>query len=113
MKFEELSVEEQLRVTNDYEKFKQRDDFNCGKTICLDVREFWDNHKAIDYPILLMLGIITKLEQTFGKTVPLLEITETAQKEGLDKITAHDIIIGMLKQGDIFEPRRNLIQVLR
>ena len=54
-----------------------------------------------------ILEIIRKLDT--GKGANLKEIIE---KSGLDEDSAKNLIIGLLKSGDLFEPTKNMLKVL-
>jgi len=56
--------------------------------------------------------IIGDLENKFGKMVPIKDIVETAKEKNMNESEVEEIIDKLKRGGDIFEPRRGLIQRL-
>ena len=59
-----------------------------------------------------MREIISELESTFGKTIPLEDILSSASERGIEEAEVEEIIERLKRSGDIFEPKRNFISRL-
>ncbi len=57
-------------------------------------------------------NVISDLEKTLGKSIPIEEILELGKAKGLDEDTIMDAIEKLKRSGDIFEPRRGFISKL-
>ena len=55
--------------------------------------------------------IIESLESQFGKSVPLSEIVNEAEVQGIEKNKSNEIIQNLLRSGDLFEPKSGFIQI--
>ncbi|MFT4304657.1 MAG: LAGLIDADG family homing endonuclease, partial [Candidatus Woesearchaeota archaeon] len=53
--------------------------------------------------------IITKLESSLGKTIPVEEIIKEASQKGMSEDKVEEAIEKLKKTGDLFEPRRGFI----
>ncbi len=60
--------------------------------------------------ITIVRRIIDELEGRVGKNIPISDILNEAENEGLEKAKAEDVIENLKKKGDIFEPKPGLIQ---
>ncbi len=56
--------------------------------------------------------IIAELENKFGKTIPIEEVIKEAKNNKMEESDVEEIIDKLKRGGDIFEPRRGLIQRL-
>jgi len=56
--------------------------------------------------------IITELEEKIGKTIPIDDIIAEAANRNIDEDRVEEVIEKLKRSGDIFEPRRGLIQRL-
>jgi replicative DNA helicase Mcm len=62
--------------------------------------------------IVQVREIINELESTFGKTIPLDDITRSASEKNIDENEVEEIIERLKRSGDIFEPKRGFISKL-
>jgi len=60
--------------------------------------------------ISIIRRIIDDLEAKIGKSIPVSDVLDTAEAEGVEKAKAEEIIDNLKKKGDIFEPKPGLIQ---
>ena len=60
--------------------------------------------------IIVMKELIAELEEKIGKTVPIEDILEAANKKGIRKEEVEEVIERLKRQGDLFEPKRGFIQ---
>ncbi len=57
-----------------------------------------------------MLSILDDLTKEIGKEVPIDDLFERAKEQGIEKITAIELINKLKEKGDLFEPRQGFIQ---
>jgi len=62
--------------------------------------------------IVQVREIITELEASLGKTIPLEDILRSASEKGIEESEVEEIIERLKRSGDIFEPKRNFISKL-
>jgi len=62
--------------------------------------------------ISIIKEILNELENQYGKAIPLEEIVNSAKEKGLNENEVEEIVDKLKRGGDIFEPRRGLIQRL-
>lgn len=62
--------------------------------------------------IVQIREIITTLEETFGKAIPIDEIKREAQDRGLSEDTVDESIEKLKRSGDVYEPKRDVISRL-
>lgn len=62
--------------------------------------------------IVQIREIISNLENTFGKAIPLEEIKREAQDRGLSEETVEESIEKLKRSGDVYEPKRDVISRL-
>ena len=62
--------------------------------------------------IVQVREIITELEASLGKTIPLDDILRSASEKGIEESEVEEIIERLKRSGDIFEPKRNFISKL-
>ena len=60
--------------------------------------------------IIVMKELIAELEEKIGKTVPIEDILEAANRKGIRKEEVEEVIERLKRQGDLFEPKRGFIQ---
>jgi replicative DNA helicase Mcm len=53
--------------------------------------------------------VISELERSFGKSIPIEEITKMCEQQGLPIDEVEEIIEKLRRAGDIYEPRRGFI----
>ncbi len=54
--------------------------------------------------------VINELEKKFGTLIPIEEVTNMAQTQGLTLTEVEEIVQKLIRAGDIFEPRRGFIR---
>lgn len=54
--------------------------------------------------------ILEDLTEKVGKKVPLSDVLDRAEEEGIEKVKAEEILQELKKKGDIFEPQTGIIQ---
>ncbi len=60
--------------------------------------------------IVMTREIINELEETFGKTIPVEDIIKSAKEKGVSDEDLEEALEKLKRSGDIFEPRRGIIQ---
>ena len=60
--------------------------------------------------IVSIKEIITELESSLGKTIPIDEVIRMASERGLDEDKVEEAIEKLKRSGDVFEPRRGFLQ---
>ena len=60
--------------------------------------------------ITVVKDIIGDLENKIGKTIPINDLIEAANKQGLEGEDIDEVIEKLKRSGDLFEPRRGFIQ---
>lgn len=60
--------------------------------------------------ISVIKEIIIKLEDKFGKTIPIQDIADIAKEKGIDKDSLKETIKKLKHCGDIFEPKNEYVQ---
>lgn len=60
--------------------------------------------------IVTVKEILQELEHRVGKQISVHEVVEAARMKGLDEAKVEDVLDKLRKSGDIFEPRRGIIQ---
>ncbi|MBD3263237.1 AAA domain-containing protein [Candidatus Woesearchaeota archaeon] len=60
--------------------------------------------------ISILKRIIDMLTDKVGKSIPISDILNEADNEGIDKAKAEEILDNLKKKGDIFEPKPGLVQ---
>jgi len=53
---------------------------------------------------------IEELTEKLGKTIPIIDVLERVEEEGIDRTKAEEILEELKKKGDIFEPKPGVIQ---
>ncbi len=59
--------------------------------------------------IILIKELLTELERSIGKTIPLEDLTKAAHDKGIAEAEVEEIIQKLKRSGDVFEPRRGFI----
>lgn len=54
--------------------------------------------------------IIEELTENLGNKIPLSDVLDRAEEEGIEKVKAEEVLEELKKKGDIFEPQAGLIQ---
>jgi replicative DNA helicase Mcm len=60
--------------------------------------------------ISILRRLIDMLADKVGKSIPIADILNEAEGEGIDRAKAEEILESLRKKGDIFEPKPGLIQ---
>lgn len=60
--------------------------------------------------ITVIRKAIEGLTEKLGKTIPISDLMEKAEEEGIDKTKAEEILEELKKKGDIFEPKPGFVQ---
>ena len=68
--------------------------------------EAFDSDKTVD----CLLDLINHLEEIIGKAIPLEDLYSEMKKKGIDKSTTKNAVDVLKKSGDIFEPKKGIIQ---
>lgn len=55
-------------------------------------------------------SVISELENTLGKVIPIEDVVKGAEERGLEASEIEDIIERLRRSGDVFEPKRGFIQ---
>ena len=53
---------------------------------------------------------IEELTEKLGKIIPIMDVLERVEEEGIDRTRAEEILEELKKKGDIFEPKPGVIQ---
>lgn len=80
----------------------------CGNNIIVSVSIEQCSKKVTDRSVLMQE--LQKLEDKFGKNLPVLDIMESLRKRGFDKDSSEELIARAHRMGDIFEVKKGWVQ---